>query len=173
MVRIRCSRVNNPPPVDVLYFVLPYANAIEGTTVGTEVAPNVGYHALVAGARLVFVSAYGLERQAGIHGRGWIFSVPTWDQAPATWRTSNRFSICPRHFEFNQSFSVCDALPAQYSVHPYSTVDVRWGGTFAKYFDFSLIGENLLRPSHDEFGGDPGPLVGIKRSIYGKITWRR
>ncbi len=39
--------------------------------------------------------------------------------------------------------------------------------------DFSVVGQNLLGPSHEEFGGDPGPLVGLKRSIYGKITWRR
>jgi hypothetical protein len=58
-------------------------------------------------------------------------------------------------------------------VGAYSTIDVRGGWHFREYLDFSLIGENLLRPSHDEFGGDPGPLVGIKRSIYGKITWRR
>jgi hypothetical protein len=40
-------------------------------------------------------------------------------------------------------------------------------------FDFSVVGQNLLQHSHQEFGGDPGPLVGIKRSIYGKIAWRR
>jgi iron complex outermembrane receptor protein len=78
----------------------------------------------------------------------------------------------PKHFEFDQTFRYSSALPAQ-SVGSYSTVDVRLGWHFGESLDFSLVGQNLLQPSHAEFGGDPGPLVGIERSIYGKIIWRR
>jgi hypothetical protein len=37
--------------------------------------------------------------------------------------------------------------------------------------ELALVGENLLQPYHFEFGGDPGALVGIKRSAYAKVTW--
>ena len=36
-----------------------------------------------------------------------------------------------------------------------------------------LAGRNLLQPSHFEAAGDPGPLVGIKRSAYVKLTWSK
>jgi hypothetical protein len=37
---------------------------------------------------------------------------------------------------------------------------------------FSVVGQDLLQPHHAEFGGDPGALVGNKRGIYAKMTWR-
>jgi iron complex outermembrane receptor protein len=82
------------------------------------------------------------------------------------------FINLPKHFEFDQTFRYSSALPAQ-AVGSYSTADVRLGWHFGEGLDFSLVGQNLLQPSHAEFGGNPGPLVGIKRSIYGKITWRK
>jgi iron complex outermembrane receptor protein len=78
----------------------------------------------------------------------------------------------PRHFELDETYRYSSALPAQ-AVGAYSTVDVRLGWHVGEYLDFSVLGQNLLQPHHSEFGGDPGPLVQIKRSIYGKITWRR
>jgi hypothetical protein len=30
----------------------------------------------------------------------------------------------------------------------------------------------LFQPHHPEAGGDPGPLVGIERSGYIKLTWQ-
>jgi hypothetical protein len=35
----------------------------------------------------------------------------------------------------------------------------------------SFVGQNLLQPRHAECGGDDGPLVGIKRAFYGKVTF--
>ncbi len=82
------------------------------------------------------------------------------------------FFNLPKHFEFDQTYRYASALPAQV-VGAYSTVDVRLGWHVGESVDFSVVGQNLLQHSHQEFGGDPGPLVGIKRSIYGKIAWRR
>jgi iron complex outermembrane receptor protein len=58
-------------------------------------------------------------------------------------------------------------------VRGYATADVRFGWRFADQFEFSLVGQNLFQPHHAESGGDPGTLVGIKRSAYAKITWQR
>jgi hypothetical protein len=38
--------------------------------------------------------------------------------------------------------------------------------------DLSVVGQNLMQPHHAEFGGDPGGLVEIKRSVYAQITWK-
>jgi hypothetical protein len=78
----------------------------------------------------------------------------------------------PKHFELDETYRYSSALPAQ-AVGSYSTADLRLGWHFGEGLDFSVVGRNLLRPSHEEFGGDPGPLVGIKRSVYGKMTWTR
>lgn len=70
------------------------------------------------------------------------------------------------------------ALPGQL-VPSYSTADARLGWTFHPGFELSLVGRNLLQPSHPEFGTDPGvpvgatTLVGIKRSGFIKLTWTK
>ena len=64
------------------------------------------------------------------------------------------------------------ALPAQ-SVTAYQTGDARVGWTPRRSLDISFVGQNLFQPYHPEFGGDDGPLVGIRRSYYAKVTWKR
>jgi len=55
----------------------------------------------------------------------------------------------------------------------YSTGDVRLGWKVFPTIELSIVGQNLLQPRHFEFASDPGPNVGIKRSVYGKITWQQ
>jgi hypothetical protein len=50
---------------------------------------------------------------------------------------------------------------------------VRIGCRHPKDFDLSIVGQDLFQPDHAEFGGDPGPLVRIKRSIYAQLKWTR
>jgi iron complex outermembrane receptor protein len=76
----------------------------------------------------------------------------------------------PKRFEFDLMYRYSSALPAQL-VTAYQTGDVRLGWHLGEHWEFSAVGQNLLQPFHPEFGGDPGPLVGIKRSAYAKITW--
>jgi iron complex outermembrane receptor protein len=78
----------------------------------------------------------------------------------------------PKRFDLDASYRYVSAVPAE-GVSAYQTGDVRLGWRLAEGLEFSVVGQNLLQPSHVEFGGDPGPLVAIKRSAYGKITWRR
>jgi iron complex outermembrane receptor protein len=80
------------------------------------------------------------------------------------------FLNLPKKFEFDQTYRYVSALPTQL-VGSYGTADVRLGWRFTRYFGLSLVGQNLLQPHHAEFGGDPGSLVGIKRSVYAKITF--
>src|SRR5579871_1728573 len=61
------------------------------------------------------------------------------------------------------------ALPGQ-GVRAYSTGDISLGWKVNEHLRLSAVGQNLLQPHHPEFGGDPGPLVQIKRSAYGQIT---
>ena len=58
-------------------------------------------------------------------------------------------------------------------VPAYSTADARIGWRPNRRLELSVVGRNLLQPSHIEDAGDPGALVGIERSGYAQLTWRR
>jgi iron complex outermembrane recepter protein len=75
-----------------------------------------------------------------------------------------------KRLQLDLSYRFVSALPAQ-GVPAYSTGDARFGWRLSPRVDVSFIGENLFQPRHVEYGGDPGPLVGIKRSVYAKVTW--
>jgi iron complex outermembrane recepter protein len=161
---------NNPPPVDIL-FVLPYANVIEGRSVGTEISPtwDVSRWWQLRGAYSLLHME--LSDKPGFTDVGNLLSSYLGSSPTHVANVQSIFNL-PKHFEFNQTYRYASELP-EYSVHPYSTVDVRLARRVGEGFDFAVVGQNLTRPSHPEFGGDPGPLVGIKRSAYLSITWAR
>ena len=76
------------------------------------------------------------------------------------------FSL-PKGFEFDPTYRYVGALPAL-SVNAYQTVDARLGWRFAKQFDLSLTGQNLLQPRHAESGS-----ALVERSAYAQMTWRQ
>jgi len=78
----------------------------------------------------------------------------------------------PKNLELDLTYRYVSGLPAQ-SIKSYSTGDARFGWHIGEGLELSLVGQNLFQPNHAESQGDPGPLVGIKRSAYAKITWRR
>ncbi len=92
--------------------------------------------------------------------------------SPRNEATANSNLDFAKHFNFDLNYRYVGALPAE-AVHSYSTADARLAWQFAKQFELSVIGQNLLQPHHYEAAGDPGPLVGIKRNVYGQITWKR
>ncbi len=78
----------------------------------------------------------------------------------------------PRAFELDLTWRYVSDLPDQ-RVPAYSTGDVRIGRRLGGNLDVSLVGRNLFQPYHVEYGGDPGLLVGIRRSAYVRVTWTR
>jgi iron complex outermembrane receptor protein len=75
----------------------------------------------------------------------------------------------PAGLNLDVTYRYVSALPAL-AVKAYSTGDVRFGWNAGR-FELSVAGQNLFQPHHSEFAGNPGPLVGVKRSVYGKLTW--
>jgi hypothetical protein len=55
----------------------------------------------------------------------------------------------------------------------YSTGDARISWQFHPHIEFSLAGRNLLQPWHVEYAGDPGPPVGIRRSVYAAVAFSK
>jgi iron complex outermembrane receptor protein len=77
----------------------------------------------------------------------------------------------PKKLEFDQTYRYVSALPAEH-VGAYSTGDARFSWHAVRSLEFSVVGQNLFQPHHPESAGDPGPLVGMKRSVYVKMTWQ-
>jgi len=74
-------------------------------------------------------------------------------------------------YRYVSTLPLVDSLPSP-GIPAYSTVDSRFDWQVRRQFKLSAVGRNLLQPHHPEYGGvDPGPLVGIKRTAYGQITW--
>jgi iron complex outermembrane receptor protein len=75
-----------------------------------------------------------------------------------------------RKFALDQNFRYVSALPTR-QVRAYATADTGLSWRARTGLNLSIVGQNLLQPHHAEYGGDPG-AVGVKRCIYGKITWQ-
>ncbi len=75
-------------------------------------------------------------------------------------------------FSLDFGYRYVSALTAQ-KVPSYSTADARFAWQLNEHFELSIVGRDLLQPYHYEFMGDPGPLVGIKRAMYGRLAWTR
>lgn len=78
----------------------------------------------------------------------------------------------PKRWQVDLSYRFVSALPGQ-GVSAYSTGDARVAWRANREIEFSLVGQNLMQPYHFEYGGDPGTLVGIRRSAYAEIRWMR
>jgi iron complex outermembrane receptor protein len=162
------SQASSSAPI---FIVLPYANIIQGDTLGAEIAPDwkITHWWQVRGSYSYLDVA--LRDKPGFTDVGNLLRSYEGSSPRHVEGFQSLFNL-PKHFELDQTFRYSSALPAQ-SARAYSTVDVRLGWQVGEGLDFSVVGQNLLQPSHEEFGGDPGPLVGIKRSVFAKMTWKR
>ena len=77
-----------------------------------------------------------------------------------------------KRVQVDLTYRYVGALPGQ-GIPGYSTGDARFGFRLTNQLELSFVGRNLMQPSHYEDAGDPGTLVGIARSGYAQMTWRR
>ncbi len=76
-----------------------------------------------------------------------------------------------KNFDIGTVVRYIDRLPEP-RVSGYTELDLRMGWKITQEFEFSVIGQNLLNPSHTEFIAET-PRREIERGVYGKLTWRR
>jgi iron complex outermembrane receptor protein len=163
--------ISENPSLNALFFVLPYANIIEGHTVGGEIAPDwkITHWWQLRGSYSYLDMS--LRDQPGNTDVGNLISTYL-ESSPHNVTSFQSLFNLPKHFELDATYRYSGRI-LEDNVNPYSTADLRLGWHFAESLDFSVVGQNLLSPYHAEFGGDPGPLVGIKRSAFAKVTWRK
>jgi iron complex outermembrane receptor protein len=160
---------NNPAPTHLL---LPaqFGNGLLGSTKGVEAAPEWkltnfwqvrGTYSFLQMQVEKAPNSLDVGTARGIVG-----------SSPRHQATVQSFFDLPKRLSLDLVYRYVAALPGP-MVPSYSTADVRVAWRMSRQYELSLVGRNLFQPHHAEDGGDPGPLVGIRRSAYVKITWIR
>jgi iron complex outermembrane receptor protein len=157
------SVVTIPAPTHILAS-LPFTNGIMGSTNGVEIAPDwKTTHWMELKATYSYVSI-NLEDKPTHSKTSYVQSYE--ESSPHNEATAQAFFHLPKGFEFDPTYRYVGALPVQL-IKSYGTVDGRLGLHFARQFEVSVAGQNLLQPRHAEMGS-----VLIRRSAYVEITWK-
>jgi iron complex outermembrane receptor protein len=160
---------DNPPPTHLL---LPaqFGNGLLGYTKGVEVAPEwspVSFWRLRGSYSFLHMNIGKAPNSLDVGtAPGIVGSSPQQQVA-----IQSDFDLS-KTLQLDLGYRYVSALPGQ-MVPAYSTGNVRLGWRFTRQLELSLVGENLLQPWHFEYGGDPGGLVGIKRSSYAEVMWSK
>jgi iron complex outermembrane receptor protein len=158
------SLTTTPPPLAIL-ISLPFTNGVMGSTNGGEFSPEwKATHWMEVKATYSYVTM-NLEDKP-THTKTSYVSMYE-GSSPHNEVTAQLLFNLPKGFEFDPTYRYVGALPAL-AINAYQTVDARLGWHFAKRFDLSITGQNLLQPRHAESGS-----VLVQRSAYAQITWRR
>lgn len=77
------------------------------------------------------------------------------------------------HWEFDPTLRYVDELKSP-KIDSYWALDARLGYKFSDDLDLSIIGQNLLEDTHQEFSGSPlgVPYSLVERGVFGRITWK-
>ncbi len=161
------SESSPPPPHTVIPFF--FRNGLLGRTAGFEIAPDWTPTRIWRLRGSYSYLHIDLEKKASSLDASSINS--TQGSSPHHQVAIQSSLDLPKKLEFDQTFRYVSSLPAQL-VGAYTTADVRFSWHATRSLDVSVVGQNLFQPHHAEFGGDPGSLVGIKRSAYIKLTWQ-
>jgi len=160
----------NPAPTHLL---LPadFGNGLLGTTEGVEIAPEwqpVSFWRLRG--TYSFLEMH-VKKGPGSRDIGTApFIQGSSPQHQATVESHLDFA---KRFNLDLTYRYVSALPAL-KIDAYSTADARFAWQLSQLVQLSIVGQNLFQPHHLEYSGvDPGPPIGIKRSVYGQITWKR
>lgn len=157
----------SPTPVATFYS----ANLLEGETYGVEVSaawqPLDRWHLQTA---YTFFKA-NMHRVAG----GLDSATEQFYEGSAP---AHQFSLrsqvdLTRHVELDCGLRFVDALHSP-NIPAYVTADVRLGWRPNAHWEISVSGLNLFDNQHPEFGPQVinTPLREVRRSVFGKITWR-
>ncbi|MGH9575292.1 MAG: TonB-dependent receptor plug domain-containing protein [Candidatus Acidiferrales bacterium] len=167
----------SPAPTHVV-LQLPLANATKGNTAGFEIAPDwkpFDWWEIKGSYSYLHLHVGDKPGAAGTYNS--LVTLADNGSSPHHQIETQSLFELPRKVEVDMTYRFVSALPAQTStpagaaVNAYSTGDFRLGWQPNGRIGISFVGQNLFQPQHAEFGGDDGPLVGIRRSYYGKITW--
>jgi len=154
------------PHIEIPLF---YENLLRGRTYGIEASANVK----VTNAWKLSGSYSFLHMNLINEFNGIVQANDTPGNSPRHQFQVRSYLNLPRNVEMDGAVYYVSALTSQ-SVPAYARVDLRLGWRATEHCEFSIGGENLLDSSHIEFQSIDSSVVPtrVKRSIFGKLTWR-
>jgi iron complex outermembrane receptor protein len=160
---------NTPPPTHIL---LPaeFGNGLLGTTRGFEITPEFtpfSFWKLSASYSFLQMEIKRSPNSLDVGTSAFIEGSSPRHQVSV----QSAFDLS-KAFSLDLTYRYVSALAAL-SIPSYSTGDARFAWRLNKQVRLSVVGQNLFRPYHFEYASDPGPNVGVKRSVYGEIAWAR
>jgi len=158
---------DNPPP---FHYLLPagFRNGLRGYTKGIEIAPEwrpAPWWRIRGSYSYLHMN---LGKSPGSTDVGTIPGILGASPHHKGDITSS-FDI-GKSLQLDLTFRRVDAL---LGVPAYSTADSRIAWRLTRNVELAFAARNLLQPHHIEFSDDPGSLVGIRRSGYLELSWRR
>ena len=163
------SAITNPIAATVL--TVPLVNSVDGNTDGIEIAPdwkvnswwdlkgNYSYLHIKTEPRPGYGGGFAQVNANSYNGT-----------SPHRETTAQSYFDLPHGFDFNLEYRFVSRIPAQ-GVKSYQTADGHADWQIRRNWSLFVTGRNLLQPQHQEFNGDNGNRVGIRRAVYAGITW--
>lgn len=155
-------------PYTHLLLTEPYANGLRGVSSGVEVAPDwkpVNWLDLRGSYSYLKID---LHSKAGFSQNAYAASYE--GSSPEHQASVQAIFSLAKHFELVPDYRFVSSLPAQ-SVRRYNTADFNAIYHVKKSLALSATGRNLLQPHYQEFSGDNSNPVGIRRNVFGTVTW--
>ena len=147
-------------------------NAMDGTTGGAEIAIDyeVSDHWSLRAGYTFLAMDLNIEPEA----RADSLSRAIEESSPDHQAFLRSHLDLPKNVEFDASLRWVDQLPSQ-RLDDYLTADARIGWNPTDHIELSIVGQNLLRPSHKEFSSSAlvwTEATQVPRGVYGKLTVR-
>jgi iron complex outermembrane receptor protein len=76
-----------------------------------------------------------------------------------------------KKFDWDSTLMYVSSL-GNLNVPSYVRLDTRLGWKLGESLELSVVGQNLLRPGHQEFYDPQVQATDVRRSVFGKLTWR-
>jgi iron complex outermembrane receptor protein len=145
-----------------------FGNGLRGVSDGIEVAPDWKYKSWFE-LRGSFSHVHvALHSKRGFDQASYASSVE--GSSPHREASAQGIFTLPRGVEIVPDYRFVSALPAD-NVPSYQTADGRIAYQVVNHLRLSVTGRNLLQPRHQEIEGDNSNAVGIKREVFGGLSW--
>jgi len=142
-----------------------FANGLEAYTKGVEIAPEwrpADFLRLRGSYSYLHMNVYRTRDLLNVEPPATISGASPQHQVSV----QSAFDLSKR-LQLDLTYRYVSSLPVL-AVPSYSTGDFRLGWRFSRQVELSVIGQNLFQPWHEEYGS-----VGIRRSVYARLTWSR
>ena len=149
---------------------VPYQNAVGGTTDGFEISPD---WRPTSWLQMKGAYAFLTTEMAADPGTAADSQVALYEGSSPRHQGFVAASLrLPGRIELDHLYRIVGPLRS-HDIPGYVTADARVGWQLSPRVTVAIVGQNLLQDHHAEFFPDDRPLVGIRRSVYATVTWRR